>query len=60
MNDRTPPATNSLLARRIGIDTQYEAIVFMHKDCPVCRSEGFTAHARVLVSAGGREIIATL
>ena len=34
-------ATNSVRARRLGLDTQYEAIVFMHKECDVCRSEGF-------------------
>lgn len=56
------PATNAnrLRARRLGIDTQFEAIVFMHKDCPVCRSEGFAAHNRVVLSAGSRQIIATL
>jgi thymidine phosphorylase len=47
-------------ARRMGIDTHYEAIVFMHKDCQVCRSEGFTAHARVLVCHANRQVIATL
>jgi thymidine phosphorylase len=51
---------HQLKARRIGIDTQYEAVVFMHKDCAVCRSEGFTAHARVLLRAGERHVIATL
>ena len=49
-----------LRARRLGIDTQYEAVVFMHKDCPVCKSEGFTAHNRILLKAGEREVIATL
>jgi thymidine phosphorylase len=44
----------------MGIDTQYEAVVFMHKNCPVCRSEGFTAHNRILLRAGNRHIIATL
>jgi thymidine phosphorylase len=44
----------------MGIDTQYEAVVFMHKNCPVCRSEGFTAHNRILLRAGDRHIIATL
>jgi thymidine phosphorylase len=44
----------------MGIDTQYEAVVFMHKDCPVCRSEGFTAHNRILLRVGDRHIIATL
>ena len=54
------PTTSSIRARRLGLDTQYEAVVFMHKDCHVCRSEGFTAHARVLLCNGGRQVIATL
>lgn len=51
---------NRLKARRLGIDTQFEHVVFMHMDCPVCRSEGFTAHNRIMLSAGNRQIIATL
>jgi thymidine phosphorylase len=47
-------------ARRLGVDTQQENIVFMRQDCPVCRSEGFTAHARIRLSNGGTSIIATL
>ena len=56
------PATNAnrLKARRLGVDTQFEHVVFMHMDCPVCRSEGFTAHTRIVLSAGGRHVIATL
>src|SRR6478672_4304157 len=57
---REHPTANSIRARRLGLDTQYEAVVFMHKDCHVCRSEGFTAHARVLLSNGERQVIATL
>ena len=55
-----PSGAHPLRARRIGIDTQYEAVVFMHKDCFVCRSEGFTAHNRILLRAGQRQVIATL
>jgi thymidine phosphorylase len=51
---------NGVHARRLGIDTQYEAIVFMHRDCRVCRSEGFAAHTRVLLQANGRRVVATL
>ena len=53
-------AANSVVARRLGLDTQYEAVVFMHKDCHICRSEGFAAHARVLLCHGGQQVIATL
>lgn len=54
------PQANALRARRLGIDTQQEAAVFMHEDCPLCRSEGFRANARVLLRHGSSSIIATL
>lgn len=54
------PRTIGLRVRRLGIDTQQEAAVFMHRDCPVCRSEGFRANARVLLRHGSSSIIATL
>ncbi|TAK47821.1 MAG: thymidine phosphorylase family protein [Xanthobacteraceae bacterium] len=47
-------------ARRLGIDTQHEAFIFMRKDCHVCRAEGFAAHARVEVRHGADVIDATL
>jgi thymidine phosphorylase len=50
----------ALVARRLGIDTLSEAVVFMRKDCSVCRSEGFTAHNRILLRSGERHVIATL
>jgi len=55
-----PLRSNSVRVRRIGLDTQYEAIAFMRKDCQVCRSEGFSAHARVLLCNGKHRVIATL
>lgn len=65
MNDIQPGAGgrihgNHVRARRLGIDTQYEAVIFMRKDCQVCRSEGFTAHARVLLRSKTSQVIATL
>lgn len=51
---------HSLRLRRLGIDTHQEAVVYMRRDCPVCRSEGFAAQARIEVRAGDRSIIATL
>jgi thymidine phosphorylase len=57
---RQQMSPNSIRARRLGLDTQYEAIVFMHKDCHVCRAEGFTAHTRVLLGNGDQHVIATL
>lgn len=58
--DTGPEHRPVLRARRIGIHTHQEAVVYMRTDCPVCRSEGLTPQSRVLLSAGGREVIATL
>ncbi|WP_147652652.1 thymidine phosphorylase family protein [Vulcaniibacterium gelatinicum] len=51
---------NRLRLIRAGIDTYQQPVVYMHRDCHVCRSEGFTALTRVLVRYGGNELIATL
>ncbi|HEX2724635.1 MAG TPA: thymidine phosphorylase family protein [Beijerinckiaceae bacterium] len=51
---------SALRARRVGVHTHDQAVVFMRVDCHVCRSEGLTPHSRVLLSANGRETIATL
>lgn len=53
-------AGNELRARRLGVDTHQEAVVYMRRDCHVCRAEGFSAHARVSVSHGSRSVIATV
>jgi thymidine phosphorylase len=47
-------------ARRSGVDTRDEPVVYMRADCPVCRSEGFRAHARVLLGLRDRSVIATV
>ncbi|HTP77312.1 MAG TPA: thymidine phosphorylase family protein [Rhizomicrobium sp.] len=47
-------------ALRLGIETPNEAHIFMHKDCHVCRAEGFTARSRVVVSHGAKSVVATL
>jgi thymidine phosphorylase len=52
--------SNRVQVRRMGLDTHDEAVVFMHKDCEVCRSEGFSAHTRVLLCNGSHRVIATL
>ena len=57
---KVPAGSHRLRARRLGVDTQQEAVVFMHKECLVCRSEGFVAHTRILLRAGDRQVIATL
>jgi len=50
----------TLKARRLGLETRGEAVAFMHRDCHICRSEGFSAHARVRLSNGRNSVIATL
>ena len=49
-----------LKALRLGIESHEESQVFLHEACPVCRSEGFSSHARVVVTHGARSTIATL
>lgn len=51
---------SSLRFRPLGIDTSYEHIVYLNAGCHICRAEGFTAHARLVVTGNGRTLIATL
>ena len=53
-------AAHTLRAWRTGIDTHQEPVAYMRRDCPVCRSEGFTTQARLQLAAGARRIVATL
>ena len=55
-------ATDALRVAPAGIDTYQHPVAYMHRDCPVCRSEGFAALTRVSIvdDANGRELIATL
>lgn len=57
-----PPANSSsrLRLRRLGIDTYQEPVLYMHRDCPVCHSEGFEAQSRVELGYNGHKIVATL
>lgn len=45
---------------RAGIDTYQQPVVYMHRDCEICRSEGFAAMTRVQIQVGDRSLIATL
>ena len=42
------PAT--LAIRRVGIDTWRESVVFLHRDCPVVRAEGFDEVFQVVMA----------
>lgn len=54
------PKNNQLCLRHLGIDTQEEYIVYVRRDCPVVRSEGFESQTRVVVSKDGATIVASL
>lgn len=53
-------SVGALKARRLGVDTHDEAVVFLRQESHVCRAEGFAAHARVRLTYNGRSLIATL
>jgi thymidine phosphorylase len=53
-------AFDRLPARRAGIDTCQQPVVYMRSDCPVCRAEGFEAQTQVELIAGGRHVLAIL
>ena len=53
-------SVNTLILKSIGIDTYRENIVYMHANCHICLSEGFTALTRVVVEFNNRHIVATL
>jgi thymidine phosphorylase len=44
----------------MGIDTHQEPVIYMRRDCGVCKSEGFESQSRVRVRNGNSTIIATL
>ena len=56
----TPSEALHLHLKRLGIDTYREFVVYMHRECEVCRSEGFAVRSRVSVRVNGRSIVATL
>ena len=50
----------SLKLKRVSIDTNYENVVYLHKDCSVYRAEGFQALAKVEIFTQDKKIQATL
>ena len=54
------PAHGRLRVVRAGIDTYQTPVVYMHRDCEVCRAEGFAALTRVEMEIEGRSVVATL
>ena len=56
----SPTTSGQLRVKWLGIDTYKQPVIYMHRECLICRSEGFAAQARVRVELKGREIVATL
>lgn len=52
--------TSVIAATGFDVDTRQEPVIFIRKDAPVARSEGFAALSRVNATANGRSIHATL
>lgn len=52
--------SNTLILKRLGIDTQWEYYIYMQDNCHICRSEGFESLTRVQVTFKDKTIIATL
>jgi thymidine phosphorylase len=51
---------NSMRLKHLGIDTYKEAVIYLNRDCNICRSEGFAAQARIEITLGDKTMIATL
>ena len=60
MLPQQPSAPHRLRLRRMGIDTYQEPVLYTHRDCEVCHSEGFGAQSRVELRLDGRSVVATL
>ncbi len=54
------PDPARLKARRAHIDTYQAPVVYLRKDCEVCRAEGFEAQSLIELSHGGRHVVATV
>ncbi len=52
--------THTLKLKKLGIDFRNEHLVFMRRDCHVCKSEGFEALNRIRVAKGDKTIVASL
>ncbi|MBY6204629.1 thymidine phosphorylase family protein [Halomonas denitrificans] len=56
----TDERSNRLRVRCLDLDTRDKPIALLRKDSPVCRSEGFTAHARIRLESPQGSVVATL
>ena len=59
-NPNDGAASHTLKARRLGIDTYQELVVYLREDSHVCKSEGFESQSRVELHWNDRHLVATL
>lgn len=51
---------NSVTVKWLGIDTYKEAVIYMNRNCHVCRSEGFEVQSQIQITFGNKSILAVL
>jgi thymidine phosphorylase len=56
----TKEHSHALKVKSVGIDTYRENIIFLHADCHICKSEGYTALTRLGIHHKNKNIVATL
>ena len=47
-------------ARRVAVGTHRGNVAYLHRDCSVCRTEGFRAHAKIEIANGRQRILTVL
>lgn len=60
MDEEIQVSHHGLKLATLGIDTRQEHVIYMRRDCHICRAEGFEAQSRVEVSFGGGNVLATV
>jgi len=58
--DAGPASGTDLRVRCLDLDTRDRAVALLREDSPLCRAEGFAAHARVMLESAHGDVIATL
>lgn len=51
---------NNLELKWLGIDTYKEPVIYMQRECHICKSEGFEVHTRIRVTLRDKSILATI
>ncbi len=61
-NRPTEPVMNTLKLRHVAIDTHKENVAYLHRECPIYRTEGFQALSKIEIhkAEDGTPIIAVL